>query len=346
MKRFLPLLILIVTLIGITGVICLASENSPAPLADSSADESRTFTQEDRLQISNVIAEMPKTFEATIKLPASLSGNGGTIISNYDSAYKANTFILDVTSTGSPQLTVRYDTVDANRHTYKFSNVKLTTGEWLHLAIVRDGGSLHCYVDGVLAETLAYTAPEITMTREIYVGGDLRRSNGNYNYDFFKGSMKNIALYSDARSSNEIIADMSSINASNDNLVAYYELSGSELSDIIPDISNAKNPIVRDSITGGLELSETDNKSKNRYLASKITPDYQTIEVMVKVDNGEYGVIYGNNNGAPSPNSALNAIAGSVVVPDLEITLTAISLPSQIERSSLSAVGEILLPAK
>ena len=142
MKRFLPLLILIVTLISVTGVICLASENSPAPLADSSADEGRTFTKEDRLQISNVITEMPKTFEATIKLPANLSGNGGVIVSNYDSGNVANTVILDVGANGVPQLTVRYDKISANRRTYKFTNVKLNTGEWLHLAVVRDCDSL------------------------------------------------------------------------------------------------------------------------------------------------------------------------------------------------------------
>ena len=42
----------------------------------------------------------------------------------------------------------------------------------------------------------------------------------------------------------------------------------------------------------------------------------------------------------------LNAIAGSVVVPLLLITLTQISLPSQIDTTSLRADGLIELPIK
>ena len=42
----------------------------------------------------------------------------------------------------------------------------------------------------------------------------------------------------------------------------------------------------------------------------------------------------------------LNAIAGSVVLPDLEITFIQISLPSHISRRSDNAEGLMLFPAK
>ncbi len=47
-----------------------------------------------------------------------------------------------------------------------------------------------------------------------------------------------------------------------------------------------------------------------------------------------------------SSRKTLKAIAGSVVVPDFEITLTEKSLPSQIATNSLSEDELIELPAK
>lgn len=303
MKRVLSFIAVFAALILVFTAVASAADGTSSRSVGNTAAEERIFHAEDRLQTSEVIADVPDTIEVTLKYPTGFSGNGGTILSNYDSADKANTICLGVDTKGAPVLTVRYDSDNSHRHIFTFSKVNLYTGEWIDLAIVRDGGSIHCYVDGVLVQTLSYTAPEITMIRGLYLGGDTRRTSGSHNYEYFKGSMKTLVLYSDARTAEEVVADMSAINVEDENLVAYYELENSQLADIIPDISKNGNAIIRNTITGGLELTETDNKSKNRYLAKTVTENYKTFEAMIKVDPDEYGVLYGNNNGAPSPNS-------------------------------------------
>lgn len=305
MKRIFTKILVIALLFCLVAIVScnVYAISTTAQSEAGSADDSRTFKSDDRLIFSEVISEVPNTIEATVKFPSDFKGEGGVIFSNYDSGKKPNTVCLFVNKNGSPELTVRYDSVEANRKIHTFSSVNFYTGEWIHLALVRDEAALHCYVDGVLMQTLDYTAPDITMTNTAYLGGDNRWANANYNYQNFKGAMKNFAMYSAPRTADEIMSDITVPDVESNALIAYYELEGSELADIIPDISKNNNAVVRKVITGGLEFTETDNKSKNRYLASKITPDYQTIEVMLRAEDGEYGVIYANNNGAPSPNS-------------------------------------------
>ena len=309
MKKILPLIIALLLLLTLTASVCWASgsDSAAASASDFNTEGGRVFRQEDRLLFTNVIADMPDTIEAAVKFPADFNEAGGVILSNYDSGSKtkANTFYLHVDANGAPVLSVRYDAVDANRCDHTFSNVDLYTGEWVNIAVVRDGASLHCYVDGTLAQTVSYTAPEITMTRELFLGGDYRSSKGIYNSQYFKGAMKHLALYSEARTADEILADAVTINADDESLVAYYELEGTGLANIIPDLSKNNNEIIRETINGGLELIDNgNNKSKDRYIASKIVSDYSTIEVMLKADAGEWGVVFGNYTASPYiPNS-------------------------------------------
>ena len=291
MKRVLSFIAVFAALILAFTALASSAGDTSSRSNSYAEKEGRVFSSEDRLQITGVILDVPGTIEATVKYPTGFSGNGGTILSNYDSSSKANTVCLGVDTKGAPVLTVRYDSVNENRHTYTFSKVNLYTGEWIDLAIVRDGDSLHCYVDGVLKQTLSYTAPVINMTRGLYLGGDTRRSSGSHNYEYFKGSMKNLAIYSDARTADEVAADMTEVDVTDECLFAYYELDGSQMADIIPDISKNGNAIYRNTITGGLELTETDNKSKNRYLAKAVTERYTLCGVERKVKDATWGAM-------------------------------------------------------
>ena len=120
-----------------------SSENNTPPTDEYTTEGGRIFHPEDRLKISTLIEDMPNTIEATVKFPEDYSLGGGVIISNFDSSSKANTVCLSIDSTGSPVLTVRYDTSDSHSHVYTFSEANLYTGEWTHLAVVRDGSELH-----------------------------------------------------------------------------------------------------------------------------------------------------------------------------------------------------------
>ena len=309
MRKLLPLIIVLLLLLTLTVSVCLAagSDGTATQASDFNTEGGRVFRQEDRLLFTKVISDMPDTIEATVKFPADFDEAGGVIISNYGSGSKEkpNTICLSIDANGSPMLTVRYDSTDANRCIHTFSNVNVFTGEWVNIAIVRDGSSLHCYINGVLAETVEYTAPEITMTRELFLGGDYRTSKGNYNYQNFKGAMKNLALWSDTRSADEVLADYSAIDENDESLLAYYELEGTGLANIIPDLSPANNTIIRETITGGMEFTETLNTSKNRYYASKaLATQISTVEMMIRADEDEYGTLYsGYSAGTGIPNS-------------------------------------------
>lgn len=295
MKRFIPIIIVVCAILGLTTAICLASGSEEA-LSDYTADGGRVFALEDRLIFSEVIDEMPKTIEATIKFPANFNTNGGDIIANYgNDSKRANTFVLQISDKGAPILSTIHNSDSTDKCEHTFSNVNVYTGEWVNLAIVCDGTSLHCYVDGELKQTITCDRHDFAMTRELFLGGDYRTNSGIPNSYYFKGAMKNLALYSEARSAEEISADAVQINADDESLVAYYELAGTQIANIIPDLSKNNIEIIRENITGGLELVDNgDNKSLDRYIASEKLENYTTIEVMLKADVGEYGVIYGN----------------------------------------------------
>ena len=283
-------------LLNMTVIFCLASGSEPEATSDYITDDGRTFALEDRLIFSDVISEMPKTIEATIKFPASFSGNGGNIIANYgNDSKRANTFVVQINTKGAPILSTQHNSDGTDKCEHTFSNVNVYTGEWVNLAIVRDGSSLHCYLDGELKQTITCDRHDFTISRNFFLGGDYRTNSGIPNSYYFKGAMKNLALYSEARDASEVLADISGINADDESLVAYYELSGTQIANIIPDLSKNNIEIIRENITGGLELVDNgDNKSLDRYIASEILPNYSTVEVMLKVDEGEWGVVYGN----------------------------------------------------
>lgn len=310
MKKVLLLAaVLLALILTVTVAACLEDDGAlaPQPLGNTDDFEGRSFGSEDRLLLTKVITDLPQTIEATVRFPADFDEAGGVILSNYDSGSKTkpNTFYLYVDANGAPVLSVRYDAVDANRCDHTFSSVDLYTGEWVNIAVVRDGAQLHCYVDGALMQTLDYTAPEITMTRELFLGGDYRSSKGIYNAQYFKGAMKSLALWSEVRTAEEIAADITATDVSSEALVAYYELEGTGLANIIPDLSKQNNTIIREVITGGLEFTETVNTSKNRYYASKaLAAQISTIEVMMRADEGEYGTLYSSYSASTGiPNS-------------------------------------------
>ncbi len=150
---------------------------------------------------------LPKTFEAWLKLPEDMgSDRGGVILGNYDNSLRG-VVNFEVYSSGKPRLYCT-DTSGVNSNLI-FSTVNVCTGSWVHLAIVRDteAGKAHCYVNGVLAESLDMSITEYAPSTELYLGGDLRA----YNTMYFKGQLRSVTLHSTARTAEEIQGDMSNI---------------------------------------------------------------------------------------------------------------------------------------
>ena len=197
-----------------------------------------TFTSSDTYKMDNNVSSSPVTFEAEIFLPTGVTDRGGIILGNY--SMHAKTVNLEIYTGGNPRL--YFEGFNGTLYDFTFKNVDIR-GTWVKLAIVLDApnGLVHCYVNGKLRQTIDNGAPiEIdnyeTYDSPLYLGRDTRGSDGRP----FLGAIKSLALYDDVRSSEEILADASRYDLTNDSLIAAYyftEESGRN------DLSNNANHI-------------------------------------------------------------------------------------------------------
>ena len=166
--------------------------------------EGPDFQPNDLYKISESVSAMPKTVEAWICFPKDMeeSVRGGVILGNYP-ASKKNILNVEIYSKGHPR--VYYHDANGAVTNVIFDQVNVYTGQWVHLAVVQDveAKALHCYVNGVLAQTVSATVPQILPAAGLCVGSDLR--NGNEQY--FKGRIRSVCLYSDVRTEEEILSD-------------------------------------------------------------------------------------------------------------------------------------------
>ncbi len=170
------------------------------------------------------------TVEATVYFPKNYiaSQRGGVIIGNYGNNSACVNF--EIYSNGSPRLyiTDKSGTV----YNFVFDKVNVFNGEWTHIAVVRENSStMKCYINGELAQTISKSSPNPTTSDFHILGGDLRSGNDLY----FKGRLKNVALYSDARTADEIKADMTA--PAKDGLICNYDFEGLNAPEIITDKS-------------------------------------------------------------------------------------------------------------
>lgn len=181
-------------------------------------------------KLEKKIADPINTFEATVYFPKNYtpSERGGVIIGNFGNNSACVNF--EIYSDGSPRvyITDKAGTV----YNFVFNNANVYTGEWTHIAVVRESASkMSCYVNGELVQTLSKASPN-PVTEDFHVlAGDLRSGNAQY----FKGRIKNVALYSDARTADEIKADMTVLGK--DGLICHYELEGLSSPDTVSDKS-------------------------------------------------------------------------------------------------------------
>ena len=226
MKAKLSLILIFALLLG----LCI-----PAAAVDHDA-EGLTFVAEDKYCQEIALDEIPSTFEATIYIPEDFpaSERPGTIVGNY--AGITGCVNLEVHQNGK----FRYYAIDSENHIfdYVFEQTDLRTGQWTHIALVRDleSHTLTLYINGEIAQTKITTEIESYLnSSSLVVGGDRRTGNGVY----FKGKILNLAMYSDIRTQDEIQADMTAIDT--DDLIAGYDFSTA--ADQYADISANANTL-------------------------------------------------------------------------------------------------------
>lgn len=201
---------------------------------DIPADSERTGLTLDASvrQISKKFTSVPKTIEAWVNV--SNVDRPGNIIGNYKDA---NCFNFEIWTKRQPRLYFQ----DASGSIQNFvfqdangNNITLDTG-WMHLAVVINDDSILLYKNGEAISNMPYTGgfSDNVLKYNYVLGGDLRANNTMY----FKGDMANLVAFTDARTADEIKADMNSVDAKADGLMLYYDLSTVKTEDTtIPDL--------------------------------------------------------------------------------------------------------------
>lgn len=202
------------------------------------------FTRDGTYITSGTLSGEPNTFEAWVRLPKNYNSRAGVIFGNYGFIYQNISF--EIIDKGTPRL--YYINDDGVLSDIVFHAVSIPTGQWVHLAIVRDiaAGEVRCYVDGVLKETKACTQPygAKSLNGKFTLGGDFRSDNAQY----FKGEIANVALFSDVRNETQINQDLKAIDTEDANLLLCYEMSANDKNKSVEDKSTNQNDAVFNQI--------------------------------------------------------------------------------------------------
>jgi hypothetical protein len=129
--------------------------------------------------------------------------------------------------------------------------VPYTAGEWIHIAMVHDGGILKAYKNGELVGSVASGTtqqPNTGALPVLYLGGIIVTPSRNYT---FQGQIDEVRLWNVARSETEINADMQQLlTGSEIGLAAYYQMSDGSGLTLTDDSVNNWNGALLDGDAG------------------------------------------------------------------------------------------------
>lgn len=223
------------------------------PVTDS---EGMVFTSNDHHTIDGAFTEMTNTFETWIKFNDNYPDTirGGMMLSNANNASDSITY--QILANGNPSVsTTDYSYGQSKSSVTKtFDKVNVYTGEWTHLAIVNDqtADTITCYINGVAVQTLEGALADSINREAGVLGGSFAPGNPLA----FRGEMKSVALYSDARTAEEIAADMTTIGT--DSLMAHWDLSKDAVDGKLTDESGNKHDITLGKVWFNAEVNPDD----------------------------------------------------------------------------------------
>ena len=245
-SKILTMLFLIFSLVVLTN-----------PNIVNAAEEGITFEEYNRYVVNKPYEELPYTVEAEVKLP---SGAWGTIFGNFDWTVASNnvgharSWLLDIQGGNIRLLYTNKDYAEVNK---TFTGVNVCTNEWMHLAVTIDAAAnkAHLYINGELQSSIDINKDMTPLigTTSFHVGGDNRTLNTNY----LRGSIRELNVYSDLRTADEVKADYTNgVNLNDGNLIAQYNLSSSNTHKNITDNSgNGFDVIYQDFLYDNQEIS-------------------------------------------------------------------------------------------
>ena len=195
-----------------------------------SINDGRSFDVNDELALSKNLTKQPMTYEALIYAPSTINRTG-VIWGNY-SGGGSNCINFEIHNNGAASIYFIDKTLPQNQQimSEKF-DCDVRGLEWVHLVITHtvteNGATFDCYINGVLEDTITSEHAwllDMETTQSDYsltLGRDWRGGNEQY----FKGKIKNVAIYDRALSANEITSSYTNgVDTQNSALMAYYDL--------------------------------------------------------------------------------------------------------------------------
>ncbi len=204
---------------GVMTFTCTDCGHKSTEYISSTRDSGLSFKQAVHYRMADKFANTPRTLEAEIKVPAGYTGRAGAIFGNFFETRQD--WLFEIFDGGIPRF--YYGDAEGNIKDYKFTDVRVNTGEWIHIALTFDyeNRTLTLYIDGEVAQTAALTTDFMfdTTRYKFVLGGDNRSNNGIY----FQGQIRSLAAYSDVRTADEIArsAEKGTNLYADDILVAY-----------------------------------------------------------------------------------------------------------------------------
>ncbi|MBE6537267.1 MAG: hypothetical protein E7673_04870, partial [Ruminococcaceae bacterium] len=294
----------------------------------------REFSVNDNLLLSKAITEMPQTFEAVIYAPTKKAdgtalSRPGVIIGNYH-LNREICFNFEIHSNG--MATVYLDQ-GKGAYSTKIADVRCDSG-FVHIAIVRElnvssGAKYTLYVDGqyvtstiLASDTVDLDIAAVQATNKLQLGGDARTDNARW----FQGRMKDVALYSEPLTAEEVMASykngVGTVKNKDNGLILHLDMNEYETPDYVKDVSGNDHHATQ----GGVSI-ETFNQGRGfsvedtLYVQKKLDVMPKTYEALVLVpSNDRAGVILGNYGGSSCINFEIHGSSSNPRVPSLYIT--------------------------
>ena len=213
-----------------------------ATLTIADSVEGLTFEEYNRYVINKPFKELPYTIEAKIKLDKNVTGNAGTIFGNLD------WIVYGGASVGVGRLynieikdgilcvlfTNKYHVMEEIR----FDGVDVRSDDYVHVSLSFDipNRQILLYVNGEYktAKVIKSDFSDNIKESRFHIGGDNRTLNPNW----FKGSIRELTLFKDYRTSEEVLSDyQNGVSQNEEGLIAKYYLSSDNVHADLTDMS-------------------------------------------------------------------------------------------------------------
>ena len=289
----------------------------------------KTFTVNDDLHLVKDLDVMPQTFEAVVYAPKTI-GRTGVIFGNYMGSPAALNF--EIHNNGMATIHVDPDT-PTGAYSTKIADVRNNEG-FVHIVIVRErnadsGATYKLYVDGeyvtetVLAnDKFDLDMVEVQSTYKFQLGGDSRSKNERW----FQGNMKDVALYSEPLTAEEVYASykngVGTVKNKDNGLLIHYDMNNVETSDYVEDVSGNDYHVTQ----GGVPIENFNqgrgfSATERIYVQKKLEVMPKTYEALVYVpSDNRSGVILGNYGGSTCLNFEIHGSSSTPRRPSIYIT--------------------------